>query len=749
MRMMRRYVLLAMVGLFLLAVAIGPLVASARASSVTETAGRPWSAPDDGSPLGFDSLGRDVLNRLLAGGAELLAGSSIIGVLAGVLGAVAALLTWRHRLGAAVLRNATGLVLAIPGVVIVLLLSVFVDVWIAVGVAMLLLGVPASARTVAMTLASLSRAGHVEAAITRGERERSVLVREVLPAIGATVITDLGNRVIAAMQLVVAIQVVRGGDALTWSSMVMTNLKGLALNPWSVAGPACALALLGIAVAIGVDRISELLAPPITRGAMRRRAATNASSAGLTVRDRYGQILLNVVDLEIEPGELVVVRGPSGSGKTTLLEVLAGRPAPGLATVGGLKPLDGPIAFVPQDPASTLDPRQRVDAVLRDGLSRRRVRRHSLVEAVAALGLSDRVLGQRAGELSGGEAARIAIARALMGAPHVLLLDEPTAGLDATNRTRVAELLRARCDHGHISIVVTHDDALLVGLPARRVDLAAPEGPLEMAPYDGKGDEVLHARSIQLCTPQKRALLNEVQLSLYAGQIVAIVGPSGCGKSTLLRALAGLHPLAKGTVELVTGDRVAELPSATSFDDAAERDREQWRAVQRAGQDGRLELNPSIRLRNQVARPLRTLRDQTMSESLSAADSLLRELGVDERTGRRRPGECSGGQRQRAVLARALSARPRVLLLDEPTSALDRESVGKVLTLLGKFRAAGGAVLLVTHDEELAALADRTLLVNGRGVLEYTKEATSLRDPANVAITEPPAPRERGPIPRR
>ncbi|OUZ11377.1 hypothetical protein BHE97_04905 [Aeromicrobium sp. PE09-221] len=434
----------------------------------------------------------------------------------------------------------------------------------------------------------------------------------------------------------------------------------------------------------------------------------------MTVRDSAGTVILSTGPLRIEAGDLLVVRGPSGSGKTTLLEVLAGRVAPGLAVTGTIDVtgIGSGATYVPQDPASTLDPRQRVERVLLDGRSRRVVSREEVEQVIDMLDLPVRILSQRAGRVSGGEAVRVAIARALIGDPELLVLDEPTAGLGAQARERVAAVLRDRRDRGRTTVVVTHDDVLIAGLQARILSLAAVDAELSLGRPSSEGGRLLEVDDLGLDMVDGRALLRDATLSIGSGEVVAVVGPSGCGKSTLLRAIAGLHPVCAGRIELAADGRMISLPVAASIDRPARRSAQQWRALQRAGQDGRLELNPVMRLVAQVAQPLRTLHGTPRREALRRADELLARLGVDASARRRRPGECSGGQRQRAVFARAVIVEPAVLVADEPTSALDRASVAAMLRVLTEHRRRGGAVVIATHDEELAALADRVYMID-------------------------------------
>jgi putative ABC transport system ATP-binding protein len=182
------------------------------------------------------------------------------------------------------------------------------------------------------------------------------------------------------------------------------------------------------------------------------------------------------------------------------------------------------------------------------------------------------------------------------------------------------------------------------------------------------------------------------------------MGPSGSGKSTLLYVLAGILRPDRGEVYL--GDRRLD-----TMGDAA-RSRLRLRAFGFVLQFG--DLVPELSLRENVELPLRLVGVPKV-EARRRAVSLLRELEVHEHADRR-PGQVSGGQAQRAAVARALVHGPRVLFADEPTGSLDSVAGELVLdALTGLARREGSTVVLVTHESRVAAYADRTLyLRDGR-----------------------------------
>jgi putative ABC transport system ATP-binding protein len=194
--------------------------------------------------------------------------------------------------------------------------------------------------------------------------------------------------------------------------------------------------------------------------------------------------------------------------------------------------------------------------------------------------------------------------------------------------------------------------------------------------------------------------LRGVDLTVAAGEIVAIMGPSGSGKSTLLHCLAGILVPDRGEVRL-RGRRI---------DDLGEHDR----TVLRRNEFGFLfqfgQLVPELPAIENVALPL-LLAGARRADALAQADPWFARLGIDDLQGRR-PGELSGGQAQRIALARALVSAPAVVFADEPTGSLDSLAGERVMDLLvDTARAAGTTVILVTHEARIAAYADREVVV--------------------------------------
>ncbi len=193
------------------------------------------------------------------------------------------------------------------------------------------------------------------------------------------------------------------------------------------------------------------------------------------------------------------------------------------------------------------------------------------------------------------------------------------------------------------------------------------------------------------------AVLRGISLSIQAGEFVSVVGPSGSGKSTLLYCLSGLEPPTTGQVSLM-GTPLGPL---------------RRNALARLRRDHlgfvfqSYNLIPSMSAWENVALPSR-LAKRRIPES--AVDAALERVGLRAQAGQR-PSELSGGQQQRVAIARVLLAEPDIVFADEPTGALDTASGAQVLALLRQAASGGRAVVLVTHDLNAAAVADRVLVL--------------------------------------
>lgn len=203
-------------------------------------------------------------------------------------------------------------------------------------------------------------------------------------------------------------------------------------------------------------------------------------------------------------------------------------------------------------------------------------------------------------------------------------------------------------------------------------------------------------RDYALGTSVVRAL-DTVDLSIQAGESVALLGPSGSGKSTLLQILGCLDTPTRGHYQL-DGVAVEGLSRAQLAD---------LRCAKIGFVFQRFHLMPRQSACQNVMLPMR-LAGRSTREQRSRAMELLTRVGLDDRA-RHKPSELSGGQQQRVAIARALANEPRVLLADEPTGNLDSASGAEVLDLLLELHAAGTTLVVVTHDEALAQHMQRVV----------------------------------------
>jgi putative ABC transport system ATP-binding protein len=211
--------------------------------------------------------------------------------------------------------------------------------------------------------------------------------------------------------------------------------------------------------------------------------------------------------------------------------------------------------------------------------------------------------------------------------------------------------------------------------------------------------------------------LRGLDLTVRRGEFVALMGPSGCGKSTLLNLVAGLDLPDEGTI-MVAGEQV----TGRTEDDLARMRRRHIGIVFQF-----FNLLEGMTVLENVALPaLIAGRKRRMAET--RARDLLDLLGIGDK-GSSLPGVLSGGQRQRLAIARALANEPTLLLADEPTGALDSEGGAEVIELLRRLHAGGQTVILVTHDEGVAAAAQRLVRMRDGRIVTQDDVSAAL-DPA-------------------
>jgi putative ABC transport system ATP-binding protein len=217
---------------------------------------------------------------------------------------------------------------------------------------------------------------------------------------------------------------------------------------------------------------------------------------------------------------------------------------------------------------------------------------------------------------------------------------------------------------------------------------------------------VLVARDLHKDYPMNGAAVHAVRgvsLEVRSGEYVAIAGPSGSGKSTLLQLIGGIDVPSRGTIELL----------GTRLDTLSDRKLTQLRLTHLGFVFQRFHLLPVLTARENIELPLAEA-GVGATERRERARELLAYVGLEDRANHRTT-QLSGGEMQRVAIARAIANRPALLLADEPTGELDATTGGEILALFRRLNRDGATLIVVTHDEQLAAEAHRVIhMLDGR-----------------------------------
>ena len=446
------------------------------------------------------------------------------------------------------------------------------------------------------------------------------------------------------------------------------------------------------------------------------------------------------VSLSVEPGECVLLCGRSGCGKTTLTHLLnglspdffagelagsvtcAGREAGG-ATVEDYVGVVGSVFQNPKTQYFNIDTTAELAFPCENSGWEPAAIRARVAEVAERFGLEE-LLGRSIFQLSGGEKQRIACGAACMLGPEVLVLDEPTSNLDQAAIVELHDMVARMKAQGMTVVIAEHRLAWVADLvdscllfeegrvrevwdgPAFR---ALDEGQLatlglrvlDLSPYreavarkalpvggSRASDPLIQTRGLTVGYGKRHPVRAVGGLALASGEIVALMGHNGCGKSTLARTLCGLiRPLSGEVLWRGRAARQAELVSHAFL----------------VMQDVNYQLFSD------------NVRDEVLLGARRAdkCDAVLDALGLAE-LAERHPMSLSGGQKQRVAVASAMLSGKELVVLDEPTSGLDRHHMEQVGLLLRGLANRGACVLVITHDEELAASAcDRVVMLDG------------------------------------
>jgi energy-coupling factor transport system ATP-binding protein len=418
----------------------------------------------------------------------------------------------------------------------------------------------------------------------------------------------------------------------------------------------------------------------------------------------------------------VLLLGASGSGKSTLLRALAGVLGDDEGEAHGSLSVAGQAGLVLQNPDSQIV-MSRIGDEVAFGCENLAVPRDEIWPrvraALEAVGL-DLPLDHPTSALSGGQKQRLAIAAVLAMRPGILLLDEPTANLDAAGVTEVRDAV-GRALAGRDSSLVVVEHRVEVWAPVvDRVVVLSPHGVIA----DGDPAAVLRERGPELAaagiwvpgrTPpaptrhrpapviaetaagltvgrDTTAVLTGLDLTVSGGEVLAVTGPNGSGKSTLALTLAGLLP-----------------PLAGRLDAFGRGSPHRWRSRDLLPLIGSVFQNPEHQFVASTVRAELEVGPHALKQPPDRVDELLERLRLTALE-RANPFTLSGGEQRRLSVATALATSPRMLMLDEPTFGQDLVTWAELVALIAELADAGTAVVAATHDAEFAAaLADRTV----------------------------------------
>ena len=219
-------------------------------------------------------------------------------------------------------------------------------------------------------------------------------------------------------------------------------------------------------------------------------------------------------------------------------------------------------------------------------------------------------------------------------------------------------------------------------------------------------------------------VLLDIDLTLHAGEVMAIIGPSGSGKSTLLRCINQLEPPTSGRVTL------AGVTIEAGRQPARKDLLQLRRAVGMVFQSFNLFPHLTV-LRNICLAQERTM-GRSRQEAETVAMKLLRRVGLEDKA-QQYPARCSGGQQQRIAIARALALEPQLMLFDEPTSALDPELGLEVLAVMRELAEGGMTMIVVTHEMHFAeSVSNRVVVMADGRIIEEGPSETVMRNPQNA-----------------